>query len=239
MYEQYSTLAKYYDQIYSWKDYQKEAVKIKKLVKRYKHSSGRDLLDVGCGTGKHIQHLSDGFDCVGVDISEQMLDIARRNIHGVELVRSSMTSFRLGRQFDVVLRLFSGMGYLRTRNELKTAFRNFFDHMKAGAVLIIEPWFEKSDWNKGTVHLRTVDTRDLKIARIGYAQSEGGFSVADERYVVAERDRGISYVIDRQKMRFFEPDWTFKTMKDIGLLPRFARERLMPGRRLLVATKPE
>jgi ubiquinone/menaquinone biosynthesis C-methylase UbiE len=53
----YGTMAKYYDEIYHWKDYGKESLKIRKLITRYKRSTGRSLLDIACGTGKHVQHL--------------------------------------------------------------------------------------------------------------------------------------------------------------------------------------
>lgn len=238
VYEQYSSLAKYYDQVYQWKDYRREAAKIRKLIREHKVSKGNDLLDVGCGTGKHVQCLCGNFRCVGVDASERMLEVARKNAPGVEYIRSGMTDLKLGRQFDVVLCLFSSIGYLTTRNELRKAIDNFSAHMKTGAVLIVEPWFEKSEWTKGSVHMRNLDQKSLKIARVGYSTAEGDFSIADERYVIAEKDKGIAHVVDRQKMRFFEPDWTFKTMHEAGLSPRFADLHLMPGRRLLVATKP-
>lgn len=60
-------------------------------------------------------------------------------------------------------------------------------------------------------------------------------SIADERCLTVEKDRGIIYVAGCHKVRFFEPDWTFKTMREAGLIPRFAKEKLMPGRGLVIA----
>lgn len=107
----YRELAKYYDKIYHWKDYRKEAKAIKGLIQDHKQSSGSDLLDVGCGTGKHLQYLRDDFCCVGLDINEEMLRIARRNVDGAKFVKANMTDFNLKRRFDVALCLFSSMGY--------------------------------------------------------------------------------------------------------------------------------
>ena len=36
----YKDLAKYYDKIYYWKDYEDESVKIHGLIKKYKRSAG-------------------------------------------------------------------------------------------------------------------------------------------------------------------------------------------------------
>ncbi|MDE1854061.1 MAG: class I SAM-dependent methyltransferase [Thaumarchaeota archaeon] len=234
---QYSQLAKYYDYIYRWKDYRKEATIIRGLIRKHKRSDGRALLDVGCGTGKHLQYLRRSFDCVGVDASGEMLRVARRNASGIEFVESGMTDFRLGRQFDVVLCLFSSIGYLRTRSEVKKAIFNFSEHMRQGAVLIVEPWFEKSDWTRGSVHMRTYDAGGLKIARVGFSDVDGDFAIADESYLIAERGKGTTYVRDVQKLRFFESDWTIETMRRAGLRSAFSKETLMPGRRLMIATK--
>jgi len=65
----YGELAKYYDLIYSFKNYKKEAVRIEALVSKYKESEGNELLDVACGTGHHLKHSKDAFSCTGVDIS--------------------------------------------------------------------------------------------------------------------------------------------------------------------------
>ena len=71
---QYGELAKYYDILYAWRDYAKESRVSLRQIERYKRSQGKSLLDVGCGTGKHVEHLKSGFDCVGLDASEAMLE---------------------------------------------------------------------------------------------------------------------------------------------------------------------
>jgi len=234
----YGEMAKYYDQIYHWKDYRSEVIKINSLIKRYKRSSGKSLLDVACGTGKHISYLRKNFDCVGVDVSNQMLAVARRNVRGVRFARGDMVDFDLGTQFDVVLCLFSSIGHLKTRAEVGKAVANFARHMKEGGVLIIEPWIRKSEWNDKTVHMQKYDSVSLKIARVNFGRREGDFSVIDERYLIGEGGRGITYVRDRLRTRFFEPGPTLKAMRKAGLVPKFTEDSLMPGRGLIIATKP-
>ena len=50
----FTKLAKYYDFIYGFKNYEEEAQEIKSLIEKLKTSKGNSLLDVACGTGKHI-----------------------------------------------------------------------------------------------------------------------------------------------------------------------------------------
>ncbi len=237
MNRQYHELAKYYDQVYHWKDYRKEATKIRGLIRRFKESSGNELLDVGCGTGRHIQYLKHDFDCVGIDISEEMLKVARRTVTGADFVRSDMVDFDLGTSFDVILCLFSAIGYLKTRDDVRKAIRNFAEHLKKGGVLIVEPWFRKSEWRNGWVHMGTYDGSSVKIARVGFSRMTEKFSVLDERYVIATKGRGIAYVRDLQKLRFFEPAWTFEIMRRLGLDLQDTEDSLMPHRKLIVAVK--
>jgi hypothetical protein len=51
----FKSLAKHYDQLYSWKDYKKEVDIIRALIRPHKQSLGTDLLEVACGTGKHAE----------------------------------------------------------------------------------------------------------------------------------------------------------------------------------------
>src|SRR5262245_34825049 len=114
----FKSLAKYYDLLYSWKDYGKEAETIRELIRTYKTSPGQDLLEVACGTGKHAELLKNEFSIVAVDLNEDMLRIARRRCKGVSFARADMVDLDLRRQFDVVLCLFSSIGYVRTRARL-------------------------------------------------------------------------------------------------------------------------
>jgi ubiquinone/menaquinone biosynthesis C-methylase UbiE len=234
----FGKLARYYDYIYYWKDYRNEAQKIIRLVLQHKHSSGNLLLDVACGTGKHISYLCRDFDCIGLDMSEDMLEVARKKVPGVEFHQGSMTDFSLAKKFDVVLCLFSSVGYLRTNSEIRKAAANFARHMKRGAVLIVEPWLRRSEWNNKTVHMQTYDGDSLKIARISFATSNGAFSVVDEWYLIGEKGKGLSYVKDHHRMRFFEPQVFLQAFRDAGLDPTFVEHGLMPGRGLIIAIKP-
>ena len=79
----YRQLASYYDEIYHFKDYQKEAQKIETLIQQHKKSSGDQLLDVACGTGNHIEYLKQHYTVEGLDSSSEMLRIARKKLPDV------------------------------------------------------------------------------------------------------------------------------------------------------------
>ena len=68
-------------------------------------SSAGSVLDVGCGTGALAGRLADrGYEVVGVDPSEGMLEIMRARHPGVEAVAASGTSLPFDEdRFDLVL----------------------------------------------------------------------------------------------------------------------------------------
>src|ERR1700746_3258850 len=75
-----------------------------------KHVTGRIALDFGCGTGRSSRFLRDlGFDVIGVDVSEAMLDQARgRDPHGDYrlVVDGTLAGFGTG-ALDLILAAFT------------------------------------------------------------------------------------------------------------------------------------
>ena len=57
----------------NFKDYEAEASQIRQILERH-NSAGESLLDVGCGTGVHLSHLSSHYKTTGVDLDETMLE---------------------------------------------------------------------------------------------------------------------------------------------------------------------
>ena len=231
---QYAELAGLYDLLYRWKDYGKEAEILAGLIRKYKRTSGNSLLDVGCGTGQHIKRLKGRFDCVGVDVNDRMLEQARKNVGGVEFVHGDMVDFDLGRKFDVVLCLFSSIGFLKTHARLEKAIRNFAGHLREGGVVIIEPWFTKDAVKSPHISVLTEGSDDLKVVRVDHSEVKGGLSIIDERIVVAEKGAGIRSYGDRMELALFEKDEFLRLMRKAGLRPRFLKRSLAPGRGLYV-----
>ena len=113
----YRKLAKYYDKIYHEKDYEEEVQNIKTIIAKYKQSKGKTLLDVACGTGSHLQFLQEDFDCSGVDINELILEVAREKLPTIDFIQSDMAELSLNKKFDVILCLFSSIGYILTEEK--------------------------------------------------------------------------------------------------------------------------
>jgi len=233
----YRDLARYYDLIYSWKDYEKEVSALKELFSEYRRSPGTRLLDVGCGTGHHIEHLKDEYACTGLDVSEAILEVARENVEGVEFVQADMTCFDLERRFDVITCLFSSIGYVKTLENLEKTYWCFAAHLVEGGAVFVEPWFTREVYSAGGAYMSTYDGEDVKVARLNVSEIDGDVSVMDMHYLIAERDKGVRHYVDRHELGLFEVDETLRIMDEAGLEAQYQAEGLMPGRGLYIGIK--
>src|SRR5256885_8939840 len=99
----YRQLANYYDEIYHFKNYQKEAEKIETLIQQHKKSPGNRLLDVACGTGNHIAYLKQHYSVEGLDFRPEMLTIARKKYPDVALHRGDMTGLHITHRIYIIM----------------------------------------------------------------------------------------------------------------------------------------
>jgi ubiquinone/menaquinone biosynthesis C-methylase UbiE len=233
----HNTLAKYYDRVYSFRDYLDEAVRVQNLIIKYLETGDNTLLDVACGTGLHLKHLKDDFACTGVDVSKSMLRIARKNAQGVTFKEADMKNLKLGKEFDVVTCLLSAIGYVKTYSNLERTIRNFSRHLKKGGLALIEPSDANSAYVKGEPRITTYDGKDVKIARVNYTSFRQATAVLNMHILIAEKGKDAKYFVDRHELGLFGVNQTLRIMKDTGLKSKYIKNGLMPGRELFIGIK--
>ena len=130
--------ARLYDAIYSFKDYAAEAARVHELIQQ-RAPGATTLLDVACGTGKHLEHLRAHYDAEGLDLNADLLAIARERNPETKLHEVDMVDFDLDEQFDAVTCLFSSIGYVQTVERLDQAIATMARHLSARGVLVVEP----------------------------------------------------------------------------------------------------
>lgn len=232
----YEELAKYYDLIYDWKDYKKEANIIKKLISRYKKSEGSELLDVACGTGNHIQFLKKNYKITGTDLNKDMLKVAKKKFPKLMFQQANMVSFDLKKKFDVITCLFSSIGYVKTYANLKKTIASFSKHLKTGGVLIIEPFITKEAYKSGRPHANFVNEPDVKICRVNVSQKRGNIAILDFHFLVATK-KGIGYLRDKHKLGLFDIDKFLQILKYNGFQAKYLKNGLMKDRGLFIGIK--
>jgi len=231
----YRQLANYYDEIYHFKNYQKEVEKIETIVDQQKKSPGNHLLDVACGTGSHIAFLKQHYRVEGLDFSPEMLTIARKKYPDVAFHRGDMTSFKLKNRFDIITCLFSAIGHVKTKARMRKAVRNMAGHLQPGGLMILEPWITPANFQKGLVGFNYVDKPSLKIARINISKARGPVSAFEYHYLIGTPSK-VQYVVDRGSLGLWTHGEHLEAFRDAGLKVSFDREGLM-GRGLYVGVR--
>jgi len=228
----FSRSADLYDALYdTFKDYAAEAARVRELI----GPDARTLLDVACGTGRHLELLQGDYEVVGLDIDPGLLAVARLRLPGVELVEADMTDFDLDRTFDAVVCLFSSIGYAHTVERLHAAVGAMARHLASGGVLIVEPWLRPDAWRAGHVHMLTVDDEELKIARVTHAGRVRDVSTIDFVYVVGT-PAGLDHFEERHELGLFTDEQYRAAFAGAGLAVEHDPDGLM-GRGLYVGRR--
>lgn len=233
----HNQLAKYYDRVYSFRDYLDEAVRLQNIIIKYLESGGNMLLDVACGTGLHLKHLKDDFVCTGVDLSKSMLKIARKNVKSVTFKEADMKTMRLKRQFDVIICMLSSIGYVKTTASLERTIQNFSKHLNKGGLVLIEPSHSKSFYVSGKPRITTYNGKDAKIARINFVKIRKATAILNMHIMIAERGKDAKYFVDKHELGLFGVNSTLKIMKIAGLKSKYLKSGLMTGRELFIGIK--
>jgi SAM-dependent methyltransferase len=227
---------RFYDAIYSWKDYPAEVERLLTIIRERAPRAG-SLLDVACGTGKHLELLRGRLRVEGADVDPAMLSIARERLgDDVPLHLGDMVALDLGRTFDVVTCLFSSIGYVRTREGLGRAVATMARHAAPHGLVIVEPWFLPEAWSAGHVHAIFVDEDDLKVARMTVSEPLAEQVTVRFHYLVATPN-GVEDFTEDHVMGMFGHEDYLAAFRAAGLTVDHDPEGLM-GRGMYVGRKP-
>jgi SAM-dependent methyltransferase len=220
----YDSFAEWYDAIYSeqGKDYAKESEEVASLILS-RNPGAKTLLDVGCGTGGHLQHLRNWFQCTGADPSAPMLQVAARKLPGLRLISGDSAAVDLGGVYDAIVCLFSSIAYTRTKQRLASSLTNLAAHLRPGGVLVVDGWISPADWDSGSIFVDIGTFEGGKIVRVNHSGEEDGCSVLTWHFVVGTAD-GLRWFDERHVLGLFEPDDYLLPLRNAGL-----KAELHPG----------
>jgi SAM-dependent methyltransferase len=196
-----------YDAIYNGrgKDYRAESAVVTKHI-RSRLPGAASLLDVGCGTGGHLVHFAEEFGRVrGIDLSEGMLDVARRNHPGLPVERGDMRALRLDGRFDAIACLFAVVGNLSGEDELRATLDSFARHLVPGGVAVLEPWWFPENFTPDHVGGSVVTHGGMTVARVSHTtlHDTGDASRMDVHYLVARPGQEVQHFSDTHVMALY------------------------------------
>lgn len=127
----YEALAKFVDR----------AVRKSSAFKAYaKRGETPILLDAGAGTGSFICLMTGAYDCIGLDISEEMLDIARSrpDAGNVLWICQDMCKMDLFGSVTAIVSLTDSVNHLLSEKRLASFFTRAHNFLDPGGLLIFD-----------------------------------------------------------------------------------------------------
>jgi len=134
LYTEYADL--YHKMYQSFIDYDEEYQFYKELLDKHK---SRNILEIGCGTGQLARRfLADGYRYTGIDISNAMLEYARKGLPAFHFHQMDMRDINLPLTFDGVIITARSISYILTNKDVMDTFRSIKKVLQDGGVLIFD-----------------------------------------------------------------------------------------------------
>ncbi|MGM9925497.1 MAG: class I SAM-dependent DNA methyltransferase [Bacillus sp. (in: firmicutes)] len=104
---------------------------------------GKQVLDVACGTGEFSVRLAaKGYLVTGVDLSEDMLAIARGKAEAsrvnIPFFHQNMMELDMGQAYDSVVIFCDSLNYLEDEEGVRATFKQVYDHLKPGGLFMFD-----------------------------------------------------------------------------------------------------
>ena len=101
--------------------------------------SPKTALDLGCGTGVLCRILRDaGMDAVGMDYSQGMVDLARRENPDIPFFQGDMITWQPERSFDLVTCTGDALNHIPELSDVARIFRRVYGYVNPGGYFIFD-----------------------------------------------------------------------------------------------------
>lgn len=138
----YSGFAQIYDDYMHPEDYQRWFEGVQGLIKEYSRPT-KQILELACGSGNiSILLAKDGYDVIGLDLSEEMLMVAKDKALEervkIGFFQQDMTEYELNQKFDTVLCICDGMNYVLEDDSMEGLFARVHASLKEEGTFIFD-----------------------------------------------------------------------------------------------------
>jgi SAM-dependent methyltransferase len=183
----FDAYGRYYDLLYREKDYVAEADYIARLLRAY--GPGMELLEFGCGTGKHARLLAErGYRVLGVERSAEMIAHAEQS-EGFSCIEGDVCNMRLGRTFDAVLSLFHVVSYQTSNVSACAIFDRAAEHLRTGGIFIFDVWYSPAVYAQRPLpRVKRLSDEHVDIIRIAEPRVYPNENRVDVHYTIVVKD---------------------------------------------------
>ncbi|HMQ70256.1 MAG TPA: class I SAM-dependent methyltransferase [Ignavibacteria bacterium] len=133
----YNLIAKYYDTVIG-AGFETGEYLYKILRKYFKKSDLNSVLELGCGTGENLKAFQKKYDITGIDISSEMIMIAKKKLPRADLSVEDIRKYEFDRKFDLILCLYDTINHITLFSDWKKIFKNTSEHLNANGLFVFD-----------------------------------------------------------------------------------------------------
>lgn len=209
--ENFNEYSKYYNLLYSDKNYVKEVDYVTDLIEKYQKNA-KDILDIGCGTGKHANELTKrGYNVSGIDRSESMLHEARNSFSHIEFLLGDIRDFLIPKKYDIITSLFHVISYQNSNTDLYNAFECVYNHLNDGGYFIFDCWYGPGvKAHPPSVRVKNLENDEISVLRIANPYENTNLNIVKidfDIYITNKTSSKVKNLKEVHNMRyFFQPE---------------------------------
>ncbi len=197
--------------------YVEESEEFARLIQQHSQIEAKTLLNMGCGGGHNDWTLKKHFRLTGVDVSEDMLALARRRNPEVTYLPGDMRTLRLGETFDAVV-VFDSIDYMLTEDDLRAAFETVFLHLKPGGAFLTYQEIDPKTYQQNLVRHQIGREGDVEIVFIEHSYDPDPTDTTIECTFVYLIRRGgeLQIETDRHLCGIFQTETWLTLLRETG-----------------------
>jgi 2-polyprenyl-3-methyl-5-hydroxy-6-metoxy-1,4-benzoquinol methylase len=138
----YLEFAYIYDTLMKNVDYEKWTDQIEAIFKKY-GKAPKTVADLACGTGGITNTLAArGYRATGIDLSEDMLYVAREKARKsglrIPYICQNIVQLELHKPVDAIVCMCDGLNYILDKADLKKALERIYHFLNPGGILVFD-----------------------------------------------------------------------------------------------------
>ena len=226
------------------KDYIEETELFSKLIREYSKIEVKTLLHLGCGGGHNDYTFKKHFKVTSLDISEDMLTLAKKLNPEVNYQYGDMQTIRLEERFDAVIVLDS-INYIKTVENLQRTFITAYEHLKPGGIFLTFAEQIAGQFKQNNTTHSTHSKGDVEITFVeNYYDPDPTDTYYEATFIYLIRVGGkLEVHTDRHLCGIFKLETWLKLLKEIGfkvIQNKFEHSTFIKGESypMLICIKP-
>ena len=126
------------------------------------------ILDLACGSGKHLAEFSGIPQRCGVDLSAEMIAVARGELGDeVELIQGNINTLDLHREFDLVTSLFHVLSYQYRLEDAILFMKSIARHLRKDGIAVVDFWHRPAwDIDPPGTRERNLSVNQKRVSRV-------------------------------------------------------------------------